>query len=55
MATQYGQVEALRRVTLPAIPTVYCLANPDGGVTSGAFALPGGLAYIDYSTTLAES
>ncbi|MGH3720634.1 MAG: hypothetical protein ACRDRI_17665 [Pseudonocardiaceae bacterium] len=40
------QVEGLRRVTLPAIPTVYGLEEPDGGVTEWVFALPGGLAYI---------
>ncbi|MGH3720626.1 MAG: hypothetical protein ACRDRI_17625 [Pseudonocardiaceae bacterium] len=45
----YGQVEALRRVTLPAIPTVYCLADPDGGVTSGVFALPADRRRIELS------
>ncbi|MGH3856623.1 MAG: hypothetical protein ACRDR6_24685 [Pseudonocardiaceae bacterium] len=40
------RVEGLRRVTLPAIPTVYGLEDPDDGVTAWVFALPGGLAYI---------
>ncbi|MGH3899530.1 MAG: hypothetical protein ACRDTA_15070 [Pseudonocardiaceae bacterium] len=39
-------VEVLRCVTLPAIPTVYGLDDPDEGVTAWVFALPGGLAYI---------
>ncbi|MGH3567408.1 MAG: hypothetical protein ACRDRH_15515 [Pseudonocardia sp.] len=40
------QVEALRCVTLPAIPTVYGLEEPEDGVTAWVFALPGGQAYI---------
>ncbi len=40
------QVEALRCVTLPAIPTVYGLEEPEDGVTAWVFALPGGRAYI---------
>lgn len=39
-------VEILRCVTLPAIPTVYGLEDPDEGVTAWVFALPGGLAYV---------
>lgn len=41
-----GHVEVLRCVTLPAIPTVYGLEDPDEGVTAWVFALPGGLAYV---------
>ncbi len=41
-----GHIEVLRCVTLPAIPTVYGLADPDEGVTSWVFALPGGLAFV---------
>jgi hypothetical protein len=40
------QVEVLRCVTLPAIPTVYGLEEPEDGVTAWVFALPGGQAYI---------
>ncbi|MGH3698804.1 MAG: hypothetical protein ACRDQY_04905, partial [Pseudonocardiaceae bacterium] len=36
----------LRCVTLPAIPAVYGLEDPDEGVTAWVLALPGGLAYI---------
>ncbi len=41
-----GHVEVLRCVTLPAIPTVYGLEDPDEGVTAWVFALPGGLAFV---------
>ncbi|MGH3823982.1 MAG: hypothetical protein ACRDRA_14295 [Pseudonocardiaceae bacterium] len=39
-------MEILRCVTLPAIPTVYGLEDPDEGVTEWVFALPGGLAFV---------
>lgn len=39
-------LEVLRCVTLPAIPTVYGLDDPDEGVQSWVFALPGGQALI---------
>ncbi|MGH3766192.1 MAG: hypothetical protein ACRDS0_15550 [Pseudonocardiaceae bacterium] len=38
--------EVLRCVTLPAIPTVYGLDDPDEGVTAWVLALPGGRAFI---------
>jgi hypothetical protein len=38
--------EGLRCVTLPAIPTVYGLDDPEEGVTKWVVALPGGRAYI---------
>ncbi len=41
-----GHIEVLRCVTLPAIPTIYGLEDPDEGVTSWVFALPSGLAYV---------
>jgi hypothetical protein len=39
-------VEVLRCVTLLAIPVVYGLDDPDDGVLSWVFALPGGEALI---------
>ncbi len=39
-------IEVLRCVTLPAIPAVYGLDEPEDGVTAWVLALPGGLAYI---------
>ncbi len=39
-------VEVLRCVTVPAVPVVYGLEEPEDGVTAWVFALPGGLAYI---------
>ncbi len=39
-------IEVLRCVTLPAIPTVYGLDEPEDGVTAWVFALPGGYTYI---------
>ncbi len=39
-------VEIQRWVTLPAVPTVYGLEDPDEGVTKWVFALPDGRAFI---------
>lgn len=37
---------ALRRVTLPEIPTVYALLHPENGLTAWVFELPGGDAVL---------
>lgn len=37
---------ALRCVTLPEIPTVYALDQPEGGLTAWVFVMPDGLALI---------
>ncbi len=39
-------LKVLRCVTLPAIPTVYALDEPEDGVIAWVLALPGGQAYI---------
>jgi hypothetical protein len=39
-------VDVLRCVTLPAVPNVYGLEEPDQRVAHWVFALPGGQAYI---------
>ncbi|MGI9003667.1 MAG: hypothetical protein ACR2GH_18775 [Pseudonocardia sp.] len=41
-----GWVKRLRRITLPAIPSVYGLTEPRRGVTAWVFALPDGQAYV---------
>jgi hypothetical protein len=45
-AKQADPMTALRRVTLPEIPTVYALDHPEDGVTAWVFVMPGGLAII---------
>ncbi len=43
-------IEALRCVTLPEIPTVYALDEPDDGVIAWVLAMPGGDAVMVSST-----